>query len=188
MTQQLIGDATTLERLAQLGAGPMIDREVFARAAAACRALAKIEADKRHWREAPGGPSRSFRLPYPPTVNHYWRHTSRGTFIDDEGAAYRQTVWLNLLASGKPQPLIGPLGVSLTFHPPDQRVRDLDNVLKAPLDALAAGGVYGDDHQIKRITATMGPPTGQPDCQVRIFSLSGRIAAEGGGEPAQGGE
>jgi crossover junction endodeoxyribonuclease RusA len=33
-------------------------------------------------------------------------------------------------------------------HPPDRRRRDLDNILKALLDALQYGGAYQDDSQI----------------------------------------
>jgi len=36
--------------------------------------------------------------------------------------------------------------------PPDRRRRDLDNLQKALLDALAHGGAYHDDSQIARLT------------------------------------
>jgi crossover junction endodeoxyribonuclease RusA len=35
---------------------------------------------------------------------------------------------------------------------PDERKRDLDNLLKAPLDALTHAGVYLDDHLIVHLT------------------------------------
>lgn len=38
------------------------------------------------------------RLPFPPSLNHYWRHGSKGTYISTEGKAYRAAV-LRLLRS-----------------------------------------------------------------------------------------
>ena len=37
-------------------------------------------------------------LPFPPSLNHYWRHGSKGTYISAEGKAYRAAV-LRLLRS-----------------------------------------------------------------------------------------
>ena len=47
----------------------------------------------------------------------------------------------------------------LTVCPPDHRRRDLDNVQKALLDALAKGGAYRDDSQIDRLQVERGPVT-----------------------------
>jgi crossover junction endodeoxyribonuclease RusA len=38
--------------------------------------------------------------------------------------------------------------VSIDAYPPDRKRRDIDNVLKALLDALRAAGVYDDDEQV----------------------------------------
>jgi crossover junction endodeoxyribonuclease RusA len=46
----------------------------------------------------------------------------------------------------------GPLEVSIDVFPPDRRRRDVDNVQKALLDALAHGGAYHDDSQINRLS------------------------------------
>jgi crossover junction endodeoxyribonuclease RusA len=57
----------------------------------------------------------------------------------------------SLLASRRAEPLRGSLLVHVAVHPPDLRRRDLDNAMKALLDALAHGGVYEDDGQIDRL-------------------------------------
>jgi len=44
--------------------------------------------------------------------------------------------------------LEGPVGLRILAHAPDARKRDLDNTMKALLDALQAAGVYTDDSQI----------------------------------------
>jgi len=57
---------------------------------------------------------------------------------------------------GRPQ-LIAPITVSITFHPPDNRRRDLDNMLasnKAALDGIAAA--IGVDDSLWRLSLSRG--------------------------------
>lgn len=99
--------------------------------------------------------SSRFELPYPPSVNRYWRRSARGgisrTHISDEGRKYREKASLLVRAAGEPTRLQGALSLTALVHPPDRRRRDLDNVLKALLDALQHGGVYEDDSQIAEL-------------------------------------
>jgi len=93
-------------------------------------------------------------LPYPPSVNKYWRRTrSGGVRVSGEGVAYREAVVAYCKAERLPR-LLGPLSVRLMVYVPDRRRRDLDNILKALLDALAHGGVYEDDSQITHLELT----------------------------------
>lgn len=101
---------------------------------------------------------RTFDLPYPPSVNHYWRRVGFRTLISREGRRYRTDVCAALAATGV-RPLAGRLNVRVTVCPPDHRRRDLDNVGKALLDALAHGAAYRDDSQIDRLTFERGPVT-----------------------------
>ena len=94
-------------------------------------------------------------LPYPPSVNHYWRRVGARTLISRGGRAFRQAVCAILRARGV-RPLDGPLDVKITVHPPDKRRRDIDNVLKSLLDALQHGGAYADDSQIIRLVVEKG--------------------------------
>jgi len=89
-------------------------------------------------------------LPYPPSVNHYWRRVGARTLISREGRRYRASV-ASMLAPRRAKPLTGSLHVHVAVHPPDLRRRDLDNAMKALLDSLAHGGVYEDDGQIDRL-------------------------------------
>ena len=91
-------------------------------------------------------------LPYPPSINHYWRNFRGRMVISQEGRAFRQNVCA-LLASGRgngpPKPPSGGrIALAMDAFPPDRRRRDLDNLQKAVLDALQHGGVYRDDSQI----------------------------------------
>jgi crossover junction endodeoxyribonuclease RusA len=88
-----------------------------------------------------------FDLPYPPSMNHYWRRVGARTLLSRGGRAFRESVGAILAARGV-QPLDGPLAVRIDVFPPDHRRRDLDNLQKALLDALQHGGAYHDDSQI----------------------------------------
>ena len=93
-----------------------------------------------------------FRLPYPPSVNHYWRRVGQRTLISRGGRAFRAAVCSHLAAQGV-RPITGPLVVNIDVFPPDRRRRDIDNCLKSLLDALQHGGVYLDDSQITVLRA-----------------------------------
>lgn len=107
-------------------------------------------------------------LPYPPSVNHYWRRVGARTLVSRGGRAFRNTV-CSILARRGVRPLEGPLAVEVMLRPPDRRRRDIDNVQKALLDALQHGGAYGDDSQIVRLTIEKGDPLegGQTFVQIR---------------------
>ena len=94
-----------------------------------------------------------FELPYPPSVNHYWRRVGARTLISRAGRAFRRDV-CSLLAARQVRPLDGPLAVEIEVHPPDCRRRDIDNLPKALLDALQHGGAYHDDSQIISLSVT----------------------------------
>ena len=88
-----------------------------------------------------------FELPFPPSINRYYRHVGPRVLISREGRAFREHVCAVLAAAGI-KPLEGPLKIHIEIYPPDLRRRDIDNVLKALLDALEHGGAYENDNQI----------------------------------------
>lgn len=107
-------------------------------------------------------------LPYPPSVNHYWRHARGRHYVSDEGKAYRKAV-----ADVAPRrKLTGRLEVVIDVLPPDRRKRDLDNVLKALLDALAHAGTYEDDSQIDCLLVERGSVTPGGSVEVRIREIA----------------
>lgn len=102
-------------------------------------------------------------LPYPPSTNRLWRSVRGRNILSEEGRQYRsEGLWVlqGIQATTRPAwPHTGRLSVTMTAYPPDNRRRDLDNLLKAVLDLLTHGGVYGDDSQIDRLTIQRGPVT-----------------------------
>lgn len=96
----------------------------------------------------------SLSLPYPPSVNHYWRFARGHWYVSREGQTFRQIVALIVLKSSDlmraRMPLRGPVEMWLHVEPPDRRERDLDNVNKAIWDSLQSAGVYAKDSQISK--------------------------------------
>lgn len=86
-------------------------------------------------------------LPFPPSVNRYWRNVRGRTLISEAGRLYRVLAVQEALVA-RPVRFQGHIRVSIDAWVPDARRRDCDNMLKAPLDALAHAGVYDDDSQI----------------------------------------
>ncbi len=95
-------------------------------------------------------------LPFPPSVNSYWRHPSSGKLagrhlISEQGRRYRKDVW-HWVNSLKLKKLVGPVCVQICAYMPDKRRRDLDNILKACLDSLTHADVWEDDNQVHELT------------------------------------
>ena len=96
-------------------------------------------------------------LPWPNPVlspnspKRHWRQKHNANVAARE-AGY--LIALTLPRPGKPGRWFGPLSLSLTFWPPNNRRRDLDNIyssLKSAIDGACAGlGI--DDSQIKTVT------------------------------------
>jgi len=104
----------------------------------------------------------TFTLPWPPSMNRYWRNVQGRTLISRDGRAYRDDVYASCAHQIKASRLDGGTGARLrlhiTAHPPDKRKRDLDNLLKAPLDAMQHAGVFEDDGLIDDLHITRGLP------------------------------
>lgn len=118
--------------------------------------------------------TRTYELPYPPSVNHYWRRVGWRTLISREGRRYRREV-VALLAAQRARPLGGRLFVRVTVFPPDRRAFDLDNRLKALLDALQQGGAFHDDSQIDELVIKRGAvvPDGKTIVEITEIDANG---------------
>jgi crossover junction endodeoxyribonuclease RusA len=87
-------------------------------------------------------------LPYPPSLNKLWKPVARGKLV--RSPAYRSwmndAVWVVFLAVRDQGKIRGPYVLNVWLHPTSaQRLRDVDNFLKAPCDALVKGGAVEDD-------------------------------------------
>ena len=115
-------------------------------------------------------------LPYPPSVNTYWRHVGPRVLISAKGRAYRTAVQAAVLEQTRRGPLrlSARLSVAILAYPPDRRARDLDNLPKAVLDALTAAGLWLDDEQIDRLLIERREPVREGALTVTVETLPDR--------------
>ena len=113
-----------------------------------------------------------FTLPYPPSINHYWRHVGPRTLISRQGRAFRKNVCA-LLGGGGPRkpPAGGRIALCMDAFPPDRRRRDLDNIQKPVLDALEHAGVYEDDSQIDLLISRRREPVRAGRLEIQMNDL-----------------
>ena len=110
-------------------------------------------------------------LPWPPSVNHYYRHVGPRVLISRDGRKYREIVAGIVSQLGISQ-LKGKISLHAQFYPPDKRRRDLDNVGgKVLLDTLQAAGLFKDDSQVKRILLEMHEPIEGGMCFIKLENM-----------------
>ena len=111
-------------------------------------------------------------LPYPPTVNHYWgQRKCGGRYMGQKGLEFRKAVKVACLSSGVSEPLTSALFVEIEVYPPDRRKRDLDNVLKATMDALEHAEVFIDDYQVSGLHVERFEPINGGLMVIRISEI-----------------
>jgi len=108
-------------------------------------------------------------LPYPPSVNHYWRYARGRFYISPAGHSYRKAVAAALFGCEK---LSGPVALEIEVYPPDRRRRDLDNILKSVLDALEHAGAFDDDAQVASIFVERKEVVREGKCRVRLRKIT----------------
>lgn len=79
-------------------------------------------------------------LPYPRSVNHYWRRFGLRAVISREGRTFRQNVCALLGAGGQCKPpTFGRIALGMDAFPPVQRRRDVDNINQTSEDSCDNG-------------------------------------------------
>ncbi|WP_337025911.1 RusA family crossover junction endodeoxyribonuclease [Pantoea anthophila] len=118
-------------------------------------------------------------LPFPPSVNTYWRNTRKGVLISASGRCFRSNASASVMEQLKrcPVPITVNVEVSALLFPPDKRQRDLDNYLKALFDSLTHAGVWVYDNQIKRFTVEWGEQVklGRAEVTIRHYALAFKV-------------
>ena len=105
-------------------------------------------------------------LPWPPSLNRYYRNVAGKTLISAEGRAYRKAVADQVLIQRGSKQYAGRLSVAIVAHVPDKRRRDLDNLFKGVFDALTHAGVWLDDSQVDELSIKRGPIGGMLKIEV----------------------
>lgn len=99
-------------------------------------------------------------LPWPPSINHYWKHRVIGrrahVYLSKEGVAFKSLVNAAVLQARPIKQFTGRIGVSIVLNPPTLRKFDIDNRVKATLDALTGAGIWVDDEQVDDLHIVRG--------------------------------
>ncbi|ECF2366561.1 RusA family crossover junction endodeoxyribonuclease [Salmonella enterica subsp. enterica serovar Mountpleasant] len=124
-------------------------------------------------------------LPFPPSVNTYWRSPNKGPLkgrhmVSVSGRKYQSEACAAVIEQLRrlPKPSTAPAAVEIILYPPDNRIRDLDNYNKALFDALTHAGVWEDDSQVKRMLVEWGPvvPKGRVEITISRYEQAGAAA------------
>ena len=101
------------------------------------------------------------RLPFPPSVNTYWRKSPRGMYLSKSALDFK--LMTIEVVGHRTEPLYKDedLKIRMNLCPPDKRKRDLDNFAgKAIFDALMGAKLFTDDSQIRQIESQFIAPNG----------------------------
>jgi len=125
-----------------------------------------------------------FSLPFPPTINTYWRHVVTGkraaTILSEDARAYRKAVAQHVIAQHVARnSLTGKLAVEITVFPPDRRDRDIDNLPKGILDSLKHAGVIRDDADIDDLRITRATVVKGGAVRITVSEIAGAATVSG---------
>jgi len=95
-------------------------------------------------------------LPFPPSMNTYWRNFRGRTIISPQGRAFKAAVADYVVEYRVPKLGDQKLRISMVLFPRDKRKIDIDNRIKAVLDALQDAGVFDDDFQVDELSIVRG--------------------------------
>lgn len=116
-------------------------------------------------------------IPYPPSVNRYWRSLVVGgrarVVISRAGREFRERVQMHMIAA-RAVPMDGPVQVTMLVYRPARR-GDLDNTAKAILDALQ-GHAYHDDSQIVMLHMERFDDKEDPRVEIRVTSVDAQAS------------
>ena len=118
-------------------------------------------------------PTIRLELPYPPSVNSYWRANGHRRYISKEGVEFTKAVDLVVKQSNAKSFEEKQVAISVMIHPRSKRKFDLDNTLKAILDALMKAGMYNDDSQIEYIEIARGEAVDGGKAIVHLYDYIG---------------
>ncbi|MFX2555435.1 RusA family crossover junction endodeoxyribonuclease [Enterobacter roggenkampii] len=123
-------------------------------------------------------------LPFPPSVNTYWRLQTKGpmkgrVLISEKGRAYKSNVRKAVIEQLRSLPKASSAlaEVEIVLYPPDSRDRDIDNFSKAIFDALTYASVWLDDKQVKRLAVEWGEQVKGGKAEITIVQFKPRAGA-----------
>ena len=114
-------------------------------------------------------------LPWPPSLNTLYPTGKNGRrFLSKKGKAYHQAVAAAVIAQRGHQLNRyrgANLAYELTLCPPDKRVRDVSNHLKAIEDCMTQCRVWVDDSCVRKLTAIKADPVKGGHAELIIWDM-----------------
>lgn len=107
---------------------------------------------------------------YPPTVNNYYVKTQRGIHISQKGRKFRDQLITDFHEQLEGMPKIeGKVRIDVIAWVPDNRKRDLDNLMKPVMDAMTHAGFWSDDSQVDQMSVYRGTKVApEGACYIRV--------------------
>lgn len=94
---------------------------------------------------------------FPPSVNNYYVKTQRGLFISQKGRKFRDQLVKDAHEQlGGMDPIECKVRIDVVAWVPDNRKRDLDNLVKPIQDAISHAHIWGDDSQVDQLVVYRG--------------------------------
>ena len=97
-------------------------------------------------------------LPFPPSMNTYWRNFRGRTVLSKAGRQFKIAVQDYIIEKNIPKFGDKKLKITMILRPRDKRKIDIDNRIKAVLDSLQDAGVFDDDFQVDHLEMMRGEP------------------------------
>lgn len=111
------------------------------------------------------------KLPWPPTNNTLFSVVNGRKIKSKKGRIFTEAVINQITKANQQFNLSGKLKIKIVANPPDLRKRDLDNLLKAPLDALTQSGVIADDSMFENINIGWGEKVKGGSLDITIWEI-----------------
>lgn len=112
-------------------------------------------------------------LPWPPPANNLYPTSGRRRILSTRGQVYQIEFRAALARQVRRfEPMAGRVGYRVRFMPPDNRRRDLSNLLKALEDNLTKCQVWVDDSQVDDGHFTRGPVVKGGRVEIEIWQIT----------------
>lgn len=111
----------------------------------------------------------SLKLPYPPSVNVYWRKRGNITYLSKKGRQFKTAVAEYVSEHNVRKFGSKAVEVCIILNPRSRSgFMDIDNCCKAVLDSCQDAGVFDDDNQVVRLVVERGVYTKGGACLVFV--------------------
>lgn len=95
-------------------------------------------------------------LPFPPSLNVYWRNFRGRMVLSQKGRDYKQAIAEYVSENNIPKYGEQKLKITMILQPRDKRKIDIDNRIKCVLDSLQDAGVFDDDFHVDELHVMRG--------------------------------